>query len=202
MKSTLMPDAAGVHAAGGLVEERGRRETSEFVELKGVFISCPLSATTLNKVSRNVDRGMDAYIALLLRGQKPFLFNLAHFPDRRAGQWYDLEIPRELYRRQAISLLEGCCDSLLYLGKSEGTDAELERAKELKMRIFADVSEVPYASARFAETTENWLKNVNGCADPSARIAEVNAQLIRSIRRDVRLANRLDLPGGGPLGTD
>jgi hypothetical protein len=162
--------------------EINRNPPTEIKELKGVFIASSYSGRTRNRIARNVEMGERAFLAMLLRGQTPYLITLAHFPATLGRIEFGIEVPKEVYLKIAFRVMENGCDSLLYLAKSPGTDAELEHANSLGYRIFNSIEEVPYASPETIEETKGWIRKV-GESSPLT-IDEVNELLIRGIRRN------------------
>jgi len=98
----------------------------------------------LQEVSKNVQRAIEAAIALIEKGHYPYVPHLTHFihinpkcPKDYGPSWY--------YEYDK-TFLEHWAEALLYLGSSEGADRELELAKKLGLKIFYSLDEVPKAN--------------------------------------------------------
>lgn len=103
-----------------------------------VFISSPY---TLGDQGRNVKIQMDCADELIKMGCSPFIPLLFHFQDMIHPLEYDV------WLKLTIDWME-VCDVILRLpGESKGADAEVERAKEMKKRVFYNM-----------EDLNNWLE--------------------------------------------
>jgi len=87
---------------------------------------------------RNTRRAIRAGIAIIERGHVPFIPHLTHFIHLESKK----PLPREFYYEYDSVWLK-CCDALLYLGKSTGADRELQMAKEMGLRVFHSIDEIP-----------------------------------------------------------
>jgi len=90
--------------------------------------------------AKNVYRAVEAAITLIERGHYPFVPHLTHYihihpscPRDYGEWWYEYD----------MTFLEMWAEALLYLAPSKGADKELEKAKELGLRIFYSIDEVP-----------------------------------------------------------
>ena len=90
--------------------------------------------------AKNVSRAIEAAIALIEKGHYPFVPHLTHYihthpscPRDYGEWWYEYD----------MTFLDHWAEALLYLAPSKGADAELQHAKEIGLKIFYSVDEVP-----------------------------------------------------------
>ncbi len=99
-------------------------------------------------------KAIDAGLQIWKRGHYPFIPHLTHYVDLLAREkgvhmdWKD-------YLEWDRPWLE-TCDALLYLAPSTGADLELTMAKNLGLRIYRDVEEIPHITEerRFSLTEQ------------------------------------------------
>lgn len=105
-----------------------------------IYIASPYSAETEEQRELNTMRAIDAGIQLYLQGYFPYIPHLTHWIDKRALetgvnlQWQD-------YINWDLCWLKEC-DALLYLGKSKGTDIELEEAQKTGIEVFFSIEDL------------------------------------------------------------
>lgn len=109
-----------------------------------IYVAGPISAPTHAEVKANAERAIDAGIRLIYKGHHPFVPHLSVWTNVLAQQSYTTEISWQTWMDIDDVFLQ-CCDALLYLGSSRGADIELARAKELGLKIYYSVEEVPVA---------------------------------------------------------
>lgn len=115
-----------------------------------IYVAGPYTAATLEEIEENVERAIDAGIALIRKRHFPFIPHLSHYVEMRAmktaiiGDAEGGAIPYETWLRQDRVWLE-FCDGLLLLAHSPGADRELEVAGSLGLPIWTDVKSVPSA---------------------------------------------------------
>ena len=107
---------------------------------------CP-TGTTLHDASRiaqrNVDKAIEIANSLIEKGHDPFVPHLTHYIHthysckRDYGDWW--------YRHDN-TFLEHWAEGLFYICSSKGADLELRLAKELNLKIFYSLEEVPCES--------------------------------------------------------
>ena len=106
-----------------------------------IFVCGPYTGPSAEQAHLNVCRAMTIATELMHRGHEPFLPHLSHYlhlhqVDREASLRYDR------WMRWTLTWLDQC-DALYFMGRSPGADAELARARELKMTIYRNLGEVP-----------------------------------------------------------
>jgi len=106
-----------------------------------IYISGPYSADTNEGKLQNTQTAIDVGIELIRKGYTVIIPHLSHYTDMRA-QELGIEFSWEIWMKQDLELLERC-DALYFIGESRGACIELERAKELGLRIFYSLEEVP-----------------------------------------------------------
>ena len=106
-----------------------------------VYVAGPYSASTAERLERNVEAAVDAGIAVFQRGHFPYVPHLTHYVDLRAKQT-GITLEWEDFISWDLPWLERC-DALLYLGSSKGADIELRLAEKLGKRIFVSLEDVP-----------------------------------------------------------
>lgn len=106
-----------------------------------IYIAGPYTASSKEKVRRNVNRAIDAGIAILRKGHYPFIPHLTHYVDTRAIK-RGITLTWEDYVDWDMQWLK-TCDALLFLGPSRGANLELQEAKKLRKKIFRSVGDVP-----------------------------------------------------------
>ena len=109
-----------------------------------IYVSGPYSADTLDGKLQNTQTAIDVGIELIRKGHVVIIPHLSHYTDMRA-QEKDIDIPWSEWMRQDLAILEKC-DALYYIAPSRGADIELARAKELGLKIYYSVDEVPEAN--------------------------------------------------------
>jgi len=96
--------------------------------------------TAVQEVQRNVDRAIEIANALIEKGHYVFVPHLSHYIHvhysckRDYGEWW-YELDMTFLRRWA--------NALFYFGSSRGADRELEMARQLGLKIFRSLDEVP-----------------------------------------------------------
>ncbi len=107
-----------------------------------VYVAGPLSMggrIPPEKVLENVNRAIDAGVALVRQGHVPFIPHLTHWFDARARE-IGVDFTHDDYMRWDLEWL-ACCDAILYLGSSPGADEELEFAMRRGLSVFLSVEE-------------------------------------------------------------
>lgn len=106
-----------------------------------IYIAGPYTAATREGIEANVNRAIDAGIAIFRKGHFPYVPHLTDLVDKRAK-----EIGLDLTWQDFIEWDKPwliASDAVLYLGKSNGADLELEEAKRLGKYIFNSIDEIP-----------------------------------------------------------
>ena len=106
-----------------------------------VYIAGPYRAATPEAVDANIATARDAMATLLKLGHIPFC---PHTMTAAFERHYP-EIPDEAYLETDLVWLEAC-DAIVMVGEwraSSGATAELERARELGLRVFLSEHEIP-----------------------------------------------------------
>ena len=85
-------------------------------------------------------RAIDAGIKLLQKGHLPYIPHLTHWVDKRA-QELGINFTWEDYMNYDDKWLQ-LCDAILYLGSSTGADIELQRAKDLGLKIYYNIKDI------------------------------------------------------------
>jgi hypothetical protein len=106
-----------------------------------IYICGPYSAQTEHQKQHNVNTAVDAGIAIFLKGHFPYIPHLTHFVDLRATATGNY-LTWEDYIKWDLPWLESS-DAVLCLGKSPGTDIEVNVARKLGKRIFYSMEEIP-----------------------------------------------------------
>lgn len=105
-----------------------------------IYIAGPYSAKTEQQRIRNVNLAIDAGLKLFFKGHYPYIPHLTHFIDLYAIK-KSIKMKWDDYIHWDLPWLE-FCDAILYLGKSNGADLELERAKKLGKKVFYLIEEI------------------------------------------------------------
>jgi len=92
----------------------------------------------IREAAHNVHVAIVSAIKVLEKGHIPYVPHLTHYihtnPEcKREYNWYAID----------DTILEHWAEALLYLGSSPGADHELELAKELGLRVFMSIDEIP-----------------------------------------------------------
>jgi hypothetical protein len=110
-----------------------------------IYIAGPYTAATKEERIGNVNRAIDAALALYKKGHHPFIPHLTHYVDERAAG-LGVAITRDEYVRNWDSPWLEACDALVLLADSPGAKEEFEAARGLGKTIYiGDVSVVPNA---------------------------------------------------------
>jgi Domain of unknown function (DUF4406) len=120
-----------------------------------IYVAGPYTAGDEQAIWANVVSALDAGIELYKRGHYPYVPHLTHFIEQRsiemgAGlKWEDYLAWDKAWVEQ--------CDAFLLLASSPGADMELGWARELGLRIFRSIKDVPVVpeprAALVAEST-------------------------------------------------
>lgn len=106
-----------------------------------IYIAGPYTAETWQQKELNALEAVNAGFEVFKKGHYPFIPHLFHWADDYAikngikmtwEEWMDWD-SEWLYE----------CNAILYLGSSKGADIELNIAKELGLKIFYSVDEIP-----------------------------------------------------------
>lgn len=106
-----------------------------------IFVSGPYSALTIEERWGNVLEAVKAGIAIRAKGHYPIIPHLYDEFDevaKMAGYNFDWQS----YMDMDLAILERC-DALHFIGPSKGANIELERAKELGLKIYRSLGKVP-----------------------------------------------------------
>ena len=106
-----------------------------------IYVAGPYSGANRDEIKRNVDNAIDVGIKIFLKGHFPYIPHLTDLVDYRAKE-IGVNLTWNDFIRWDIPWLK-MCNALLYLGKSNGADLELENAKSLGKQIFYSVDEIP-----------------------------------------------------------
>lgn len=106
-----------------------------------IYVAGPYTAPDHAAVWENVVAAIDAGIEIYKRGHYPLIPHLTHFVEQRSQEtgaglkWEDYLV----WDRAWLSR----CDAFLHLAPSRGADLELAWAKDMGLRIFRNVDEIP-----------------------------------------------------------
>lgn len=89
----------------------------------------------------NVDKAIEIANALIKKGHYPFVPHLSHYIHIHYSSTGDFQ--EEWYYKYDISFLKHWANAFFYLFPSPGADKELKIAKELGLKIFYNLMEVP-----------------------------------------------------------
>ena len=107
-----------------------------------IYVSGPLSADTDEGMFENCQRAVDVGIQLMQKGHYALIPHLSLWTNVRAEVKHGVTFDWDWWMKLDLDLLE-CCEALYYIGSSRGADIELQRAKELGLKIFYSLDEVP-----------------------------------------------------------
>lgn len=107
-----------------------------------IYVASPYTAATYGGEQANVDRAMDAALALIRKGHVPVVPHLSHYLDHWHAYRTGERLPYTLWMAMDDRLLQ-TCDALLLIAPSPGALAEWGRAAELGLRRFESLEEVP-----------------------------------------------------------
>lgn len=105
----------------------------------------PKNETThmaVRKAKLNVDKAIEAFVELKEKGHIPFVPHLSHYihtnpkAEEYGNWWYEYD----------MTFLEDWTDAIYMLDDwkdSKGSRMELEKAKELDLKIYYNIEEVP-----------------------------------------------------------
>jgi hypothetical protein len=109
-----------------------------------IFISAPLSnggQADNETMMANMEKAVLAGIECIKKGQYPFIPHL-HLFTHTLAESQGLEIPWQTWMDIDDAFLH-CCDAILCLGSSKGSNIELSVARDMKIPIYYSVDEVP-----------------------------------------------------------
>ena len=112
-----------------------------------IYVAGPYTASSESELLSNVDRAIDAALALYKKGHFPYVPHLTHFIDDRARR-SGVEMAWEDYVFRWDSAWLELCDALLFLADSPGARKELELAQRLGKKIFYSLDEVDPAESK------------------------------------------------------
>jgi hypothetical protein len=101
------------------------------------FISGPYTASHPREVLKNVNAAIDAGIQLMARGHHVYVPHFTHYMHLRPQCTFEYEE----YLRNDLAWLE-VSEAVLFLAHSKGADGELEKAKELGLKIYYSIKDV------------------------------------------------------------
>jgi len=112
-----------------------------------IYVAGPYSAysTNLHDISRlvqkNVDKAIEIGNKLRQKGHIVFVPHLSHYLHIHYTNKYDMG--QEYWYDYDMSFLNEWANAFFFIGHSRGADMELERAKELKLKIYYNIEDVP-----------------------------------------------------------
>jgi hypothetical protein len=112
-----------------------------------IYVAGPYSAKTADERLANVERACEAGRQLIEFGHWPLIPHLNHFFDVWHERNMGHPLEPETYMQWDFAMLRRC-DGLLYLAPSTGADRELKIAREERLTIWTDVTDVPIESYR------------------------------------------------------
>jgi leucyl-tRNA synthetase len=105
-----------------------------------IYVAGPYSAKDARCVQMNVNKAISIGCQLMRKGWTPFIPHLSHYIWTHPGG--DFEYKK--WTEMDFEWLD-VCDAFYLIDHSPGADAELERAKELKLKIYYNLESVPVA---------------------------------------------------------
>jgi len=111
-----------------------------------IYIAGPYSDPVPVTRQQNVDRAMDAGIAMIRLGHTPYIPHLSHYLAQRQENLGQKEIPYLEWIALDLEWLL-CCDALLLLAPSHGSGIEVLVAKAKGLPIYDRVQSVPTPSS-------------------------------------------------------
>ena len=106
-----------------------------------IYIAGPYSGNTREAIQQNVNRAIDAGMAILKKGHHPYVPHLTDLVDQRARE-NGTPMSWEEFMQWDTPWLEAS-DALLYLASSRGANIELEEATRMGKTIFRSLEEIP-----------------------------------------------------------
>ena len=106
-----------------------------------IYCAGPYSADTEEGRLANTQKAMGVALELINKGHYPYIPHLSHFLDGCARE-QGIDLPWEFWMIFDDFWLTKC-DSLYFIGSSRGADIEMARAKELGLKIYYSLDEVP-----------------------------------------------------------
>jgi len=101
-----------------------------------IYIAGPLNADAVNYI-KNVSRMLKIAIAIRKKGHYPYVPALDILLGFVAGDWEY----QDYFELNKAFL--SCCDALFFIAPSPGASKELKLARELGLKIFYDIKEIP-----------------------------------------------------------
>lgn len=115
-----------------------------------IYVAAPYSNGSqelpLEILEENVNKAVEIGLQIWKRGHYPFIPHLTHYVDEYARTRGIVMDWRE-YMEWDRPWLEHC-DAILYVGPSKGADLELTRARQLGLRVFYKIEEIPHVPQR------------------------------------------------------
>lgn len=108
-----------------------------------IFIAGPYMADTPEKIQTNVNHAIAAGLAVFKKGHDPFIPHLFHFMDDYAKR-EGIPMTEADYRSLDMEWLRQS-EAILVLAISDGVNWEIAEAKDLRLKRFNSVAEVPEA---------------------------------------------------------
>lgn|SRR5665647_1259856 len=105
-----------------------------------IYVAGPYSADTEVGRLDNVQKAFDIALELMKKGHYPYIPHASHFIDLYA-QEKGMNLSWDYWIKFDDAWVTSC-DALFYISSSRGADIELDRAIELGLEIFNDLSEV------------------------------------------------------------
>ena len=106
-----------------------------------IYVAGPYTGSNREEVEHNVNRAIDAGIAVFSKGHFPYIPHLTDMVDKRAKElgkpmsWGDFM----LWDSQWLAV----CDALLFLAESPGATIELQAAKNAEKIIYYSIDDIP-----------------------------------------------------------
>jgi len=99
-----------------------------------IYVAGPISADTKEEMDANVIIACHITGELIYKGHYPYTPHLLHQLKLKKPHEFWMEFDDQWLRQ---------CDALFYIAPSPGANIELARARELGMRVYFDLEEVP-----------------------------------------------------------
>jgi len=109
-----------------------------------IFISGPLTnggQASNDEVLKNMEKAVLAGIECIKKGHYPFIPHLDLITHKVAKE-QGFEIPWQTWMNLDDAFLVDC-DAILWLGSSKGSEIEKARAKELGLKVYISVDDIP-----------------------------------------------------------
>lgn len=107
-----------------------------------IYVAGPYSSEIKEETEKNVKHALDVGIHLYEKGHYPYIPHLTHYLDIQSRKTRPRPLTWLDYMSNDMAWLQ-IADAMFFIGRSRGADIEYNIARDIGIKIYTNISDVP-----------------------------------------------------------